>query len=582
MADLNEKKFLEEIAKLNAKLRQEIDAKKQNLDTSPAAILKRRKRVLTGDFKFFVYTYFPHHMWLEKGQKPSQFQDRFFTRFPLALFSEDPVRDWWAAPRGEGKSTLLTKLGPIFVTVLDLLQRPGVREAVNIKKMPAIHINYLIVFGAETKMPAKLLEVVKTELINNPQLALDFPEVVGGTGHWKIGEFTTNNGVTMESRGINQAVRGTFSGANRPQLLLSDDIITDSEAKSSTERDGRWDTLEAGIDYLGPPDGSVKFMAVNTVLHHDDPISRAKNSPGHTVFHFKALVEMPRNMDLWHHCEELMRNDDNRYKLAVAEQGGFARLKDFPSFKFWIKNKTAMTKGALVSWPCVRDLYTIMALRVKNLKAFNKEMQGIPRSDDELLFDRFEFWVNKLPDWQTYGACDPSMGKGESADPSSLIIGHYNPKTKKGYVEHCTRKRRQPSVLLADMIKLQNEFNPNCWGFENNNAFEWMRKSFATMALDQKVIMPLTGWTATKSQQEYIETLEPFITDLDPDILFHARCHALIEEMGTYPDKESHHHYDGLVSLHLWWVTAVSRAGGLKLPRSSKTKSNLNLAGFGR
>jgi len=584
MADLKEKQFLEEIAQLTAKLRQEIDAKKRKLDTSPKAIIKRRKRVLSGDFEFFVYTYFPHHMWLERGQKPSEFQGRFFKRFPQALFSDDPVRDWYAAPRGEGKSTLLTKLGPLFVAALDLWQRPNVLTELNLKARdkPDIHINYLIVFGAETRMPAKLLEVVKTELINNPQLQLDFPEICGGTGHWKIGEFTTSNGVTMESRGINQAVRGTFSGANRPQLLLSDDIITDSEAKSATERDSRWDTLEAGIDYLGPPDGSVKFMAVNTVLHHDDPISRARNSPGHTVFHFKALVEMPHNMDLWHFCEELMRNDDKRYKLEIAAKDGFAKLKDFPSYKFWLKNKTAMSKGAVVSWPCVRDLYTIMALRVKNLKAFNKEMQGIPRSDDELLFDKFDFWVNRLPEWKTYGACDPSMGKGESADPSSIIIGHYHPPTRKGHIEYCVRKRRQPSLLLADMIKLQKEFNPITWGFENNNAFEWMRKSFANMALDQEVIMPLVGWTAIKSQQEYIESLEPFITDLDPNILFHARCNALIEEMGTYPDKESHHHYDALVSLHLWWVTAVSRSGGIPLARSAKTKSNVNTAGFGR
>ena len=91
MSDLKEKQFLDEIAQLTAKLRQEIDAKKQNLDTSPEAIRKRRKRVLSGDFEFFVYTYFPHHMWLERGQKPSEFQGKFFKRFPLALFSEDTM-----------------------------------------------------------------------------------------------------------------------------------------------------------------------------------------------------------------------------------------------------------------------------------------------------------------------------------------------------------------------------------------------------------------------------------------------------------------------------------------------------------
>jgi hypothetical protein len=580
MADLNERQFLKEIGDLTEKLTKEIAAKKRNLDTSPKAIKARRKRVLSGDFEYFVYTYFPHHMWLEDGQMPSEFQSFFYQRFPLVLFSPDPVRDWFAAPRGEGKSTLLTKLGPIFVACLELLQHQKVLLELGLEKVPAKFIDYMIVFGAETTIPAKLIEVAKIELINNPQLLLDFPEICGATYNWKIGEFTTSNGVKIESRGINQAIRGTFSGASRPQLLLSDDIITDAEAKSAKERNNRWNTLEEGIDFLGPPDGSVKFMAVNTVLHYDDPISRADNSAGHIVFKFKALLEMPDDMDLWGTCEELMRNADKRVKTEFAYKGQMAQLTDLPSYQFWKANITAMSKGAKVSWPSVRDLYNLMALRAKNLKAFNKEMQGVPRSEEDLVFNRFEFWVNRLKDWKTYGSCDPSLGKTETSDPSAIVIGHYNPITKKGHIEYTSRKRRQPSVICSDMIKLHKEFNPITWGFESNNAFDFMRKTFMEKSLESGVIMPLKGFIAIKSQTEYIESLEPYITDLDPSLLFHARCTHLIDEMSTFPESDSNHHYDALVALHIWWVTAVTGSGTNKV-YSKPNPNSVKTAGFG-
>ncbi|MBN0038340.1 hypothetical protein JTL77_36460, partial [Pseudomonas aeruginosa] len=103
---------------------------------------------------------------------------------------------------------------------------------------------------------------------------------------------------------------GTFHGASRPKLLLGDDLITDKEAKSPTERNNRWDWLEKAIDYLGPPDGSVKYLGVGTVLNKDDPISRAKRTVGHLVHHFRAIETFPAHMDLWAHCEEVMLNDD--------------------------------------------------------------------------------------------------------------------------------------------------------------------------------------------------------------------------------------------------------------------------------
>ncbi|MFT6789683.1 MAG: hypothetical protein ACJAVX_003065 [Pseudoalteromonas rhizosphaerae] len=354
MADMNSREFLAEIEQITSSLRRDIEAKERNIDPSPAAIKERRKLVLGGDFEFFVYTYFPHHMWLDDDQTASEFQSYFMNWFPEALKLKNGWKNWFVAPRGEGKSTLAVKIAPVYVAVLALLQDPDICQDLGLAKIKQF-IDFVILFGAETKMPTKTLEVVKTELLNNNNLALDFPEVCQKSPVWKLGEFVTAQGVRFESRGAEQSVRGTFHGASRPKLLLSDDIITDAEAKSPTERDNRWRFLEAAVQYLGPPDGTVKFLGVNTVLNNDDPISRAEEAPGHIVHRFKAIKQMPERMDLWEECRDLMVHDDKRFEKRAAAKGEAVSTEQNRRLSFGSSAKSKCLKALLpVGQVCVR------------------------------------------------------------------------------------------------------------------------------------------------------------------------------------------------------------------------------------
>ncbi|HEC20658.1 MAG TPA: hypothetical protein ENI97_15185 [Gammaproteobacteria bacterium] len=560
MSRLTEKKFLDEIAFQANALRKEIEAHKLGLAPSPAAVAARRQRVLRdGDFSFFVYTYFPHHLWGE----PSKFQAHFCARFPQLLRRTEGCREWWVAPRGEAKSSLLTKLGPTYAAVIALLQRPEIRAEVKWQGEPPPFIDYIVLLGAETKMPTKLMEVTKSELTLNPNLALDFPEVCGKGPVWKVGECITRTGVKLEPFGAEQAIRGTFSGASRPKLLLGDDLITDKEAKSPTERDNRWNWLEKAVDYLGPPDGSVKYCGVGTVLNNDDPVSRAKRTVGHVVHHFKAIEQLPVNMDLWEQCETVMRNEDPVAERKAADDGGVINERDLPSFRFYAKRKKKMDKGAVTSWPAVRSLFWLMRQRAKNPRAFGTEMQGEARNEEDAVFTRWNFWVQRLPHWLMFGACDPSMGKGEASDPSAILVGGYDTRLNKLHVIDASIKRRVPSKLEADLISAQREYGCQAWGFENNSAFEHMRMTFIESALRAGVVLPLHGVTATVAPEVRIDSLEPFVCDIDPKILFHSSLTLLLAELKDWPEPQPHHHYDGLVALHILWVIAVARSGGI-------------------
>ncbi|WP_423197439.1 Terminase large subunit gp17-like C-terminal domain-containing protein [Cupriavidus sp. H19C3] len=554
------KDFRDELEELAAQLRRDIESFQSGLDSSAAAIAERRRRVLLGDFQFFAYTYFPHHI---RGT-PSSFQGHFCQRYPRVLEQTGGAREWWVAPRGEAKSSLATKIGPAYCVIQGLLQQPKVQKELQLEgKLPPFN-DYVVLLGAETKLPAKLIEVVKTELTANAMLELDFPEACGKTGLWRIGEAVFQTNVKLESFGADQAVRGTFHGASRPKILMGDDLITDAEAKSPTERENRWNWLQRAIDYLGPPDGSVKYLGVGTVLDKDDPISRAKKTIGHVVHHFRAIEQMPAHMDLWEKCEEMMLNTDRAAIEEAAGRGETLPDQALPSFEFYLQHKPQMDEGAKISWPSVRSLFWLMRQRAKAPRAFNTELQGDPRTEDDKVFGHITFWVQKLQHWLMFGACDPSMGLGKKSDPSALLAGGFDTWNGKLHVIHAEIKRRVPSKLESDLIEMQREFRCRAIGFENNNAYEHSRQTYIQAGMRKGVPLPLIGVTATVAPEVRIEGLEPFVTDrMAPSILLHKALRALLDELDTWPEPQTHHHYDGLTALHILWVIASSRAAGM-------------------
>ena len=558
--------FTDELADLVNQLKADIAAHQSGLDPSPAARAARRRRVLVdGDFRFFAYTYFPHHV---RGE-PSIFQAHFCNRFPQILRHGGGATEWWIAPRGEAKSSLLTKVGPTWCAVQGLLQQPAIRAAIGwpaLQPLPPF-IDYIILLGAETRLPTKLLEVVKTELTFNAALALDFPEACGKGPMWKVGEFITKTGVKVEPFGAEQAIRGTFHGASRPKLLLGDDLITDSEAKSPTERTNRWEWLTKAIDYLGPPDGSVKFMGVGTVLNKDDPISRAKRTIGHIVHHFRAIATLPTHMDLWAKCQEVMLNEDLRAQSDAAERGQvLADPQGLPSYRFYLAHQALMDEGAVVSWPAVRGLFWLMRQRAKAPRAFGTEMQGEPRTEEDKVFAPVHFWVNRLSSWVFYGGCDPSMGRGETSDPSSIIGGGYNRDTGVLAVVEAAIKRRVPSKLESDLIDFQREYRCLAIGFENNGAFEHSRQTFAKAGALAGVSLPLVGITVTVPPEVRIESLEPYVTDaMTPRIVFAPYLTLLLAELDAWPEKQAGHHFDGLSGLYMLWRVAASGMGKVNI-----------------
>jgi hypothetical protein len=574
----SERDFLEELQEIARAARADLEARQIGLDPSPEARLARRRRVLVDrDFEFFCYTYFSHHIRPPK----SQFHEHFFTRYPAILDKPSGAKEWWVAPRGEAKSSLATKVGPVWCAVRALLRSPTILNEIDWPAAVPLpyFIDYIAMLGAEARLPSALLEVVKVELTFNASLALDFPEACGATKNWKIGEFTTRSGVKMQSFGADQAIRGTFHGASRPKLMLGDDLITDKEAKSPTECNNRWDWLEKAVDFLGPPDGTAKYVGVGTVLNKNDPISRAKGAIGHLVHHFRAIIALPTHMDLWGRCQEIMLNADKPAEEEASARGEVLTEQELPSFMFYQANKAMMEEGAVISWPGVRPLFWLMRQRAKNMRAFNTEMQGEPRSEEDKVFAPVKFFISRLSHWIRFGACDPSMGQGEKSDPSAILGGAFDRERGVLSVDYAKIKRRVPSKLEADLITFQRDYRCLAIAFESNNAYEHSRQTFAKAGVLAGVPLPLVAHPETVDQDVRIEGLEPYITDaFSPKIEFSPELTELLAELDSWPEKQPGHHYDGLCALYLlWWVASTrgkgsGTAGFRSLGRSSSRR----------
>ena len=548
--------FLEEIDAIIAGAERDIEAYDNGLDSAPDAIKARRRQVLSGDFRFFAYTYFPHHI---RGE-PSTFQDAFCTRVEKYLDIDHGVKEWWRAPRGECKSSLGTKILPVFLAVHALLDKEDIRDEIGLASTKRI-FDYVLLLGAETRLPDKLLEVCKVELTVNPGLKLDFPEVCGRGPVWKIGECVTNNGVRIESYGADQAIRGQFHGSERPKWAIADDLVTEKDAKSPTIRNNRWDWVEQAIKYIGPPDGSMHYMGLGTSLNKDDPITRASREPGHLVHTFKAIETEPRAQNLWAKCGELIQNEDKHVQLEFAERGEVATLEDLPSYQYYLRRKKKMDKGAKVSWPSVRSLYDLMSSKYLNKKSFEAEMQQNPRTDVDKVFTDITFWVQLLPGWIPYGGCDPAMGTGQTSDPSGIVAGYWDPKNAVLNISEGVGKRRVMSKLYSDILTLQKRMSTMAIGFENNNAYEAMRINFMKDGLRDQTALPLIGLTNTLGAPVLIDSLETFVTA--GNITISRECKQLQEQLDDWPEKTSLHHYDLLMALWCCWTVAWQRAGGI-------------------
>ena len=515
---MKSKEFLKSLAEYAAQLRQTIEAEADSFDASPAAIAERRAKVLdpVNGYEYFVNTYFPHYV---RSSEKSELHEFLFSRLPEILQQPEGINEADAAPRGEAKSTLVTRLFSLWTVIT------GAKK-------------FIVIAMDSIDQAYPMLEAIKAELEFNPRLKTDFPEMCGQGRVWQAGTIVTASNVKIQVFGSGKKMRGMVHGAFRPDLAILDDIENDEMVRNPDQRDKLEMWLKQTVLPLGAVGTKFDVIYIGTILHYDSVLSRTLNNPFWSTRKFKAMKRWPDRMDLWDRWEELYRNDG----AAVAEA-------------FYQAHKDEMERGAQTSW-AARGVLALMKIRARDGHAtFDSEYQNDPVSGEDAPFAKsMKFWTDLPSDLVYFGALDPSLGKaGASRDPSAIIIGGYQRETGKLYVVEAQIKKRLPDLIIEDVIRLHRQYRCKLWFVETVQFQEFLKDELVKRSAARGIPVPARAVKPVSDKLLRIETLQPHMAN--GLILLNESQQTLVQQFRHFPKAD---HDDGPDAVHMLWSGAVA------------------------
>lgn len=321
---------------------------------------------------------------------------------------------------------------------------------------------YIWIICETQPLAAKQLNKVKQELEKNELLARDYPEACGKGDEWSSLRIRLRNGVVIEGVGKGQAIRGSGERADRPTLIVCDDLQDDKVIPSPDQRQKDWDWFTGSV--LNAGDYRTNFINLANALHREAIGMRLLTSPGWEPAVFSAIVEYPANMDLWAEWEAIYCNVDNANAVVEARA-------------FYDANRAAMDEGAKLLWSDWEDLYSLMRMRVKSRSAFEREKQSRPVNPDECEWpeDYFDdrIWFDEWPQHYLVKAVslDPSKGREAKTGDYSAFTKLMVTQSASGefvlYVE-CDQERRPTPKMVADGVDICIKFGPDVFTVEGN------------------------------------------------------------------------------------------------------------------
>lgn len=520
---MKKKDFIQSLAALTEQFRRTIEAQVDGFDDQPHAVATRRAQVFdpVGGFEFFVHAYFPHYV---RSESQSQLHQYLFCRLPEIIASDTGQNDAIAAPRGEAKSTLVTKLFVLWC-------------------MARACKKYIIIAMDTYEQAVQQLAAIKAELEFNPRLQTDFPELFGRGRVWQEHAIVSRNDIRLEAVGAGQKLRGRIFGAYRPDLVVLDDLENDENVRTAAQRDKLNQWVISAVLPLGGVGQKLDVVYIGTILHYDSVLNRILHNPFWRSVKFKALISLPDRMDLWDEWEAILRNNGNA-GAAMAQA-------------FYETNQAEMERGAQTSW-AARGVLALMKIRARDGHAsFDAEYQNDPVSSENAPFaNAMQFWTDLPHDLVYFGALDPSLGKaGASRDPSAIVIGGYQRSSGKLFVVVAQIKKRLPDLIIEDVIALHKQYRCQLWFVETVQFQEFLKDELVKRSAQRGNPVPARAVKPIADKILRIETLQPHMAN--GLILLHSSQNMLIEQLRHFPKAA---HDDGPDALQMLWAGATSNA----------------------
>lgn len=399
----------------------------------------------------------------------------------------------------------------------------------------------LIWIISESKEQAQAqLEHVKTELEDNELLAHVYPWACGRGPTWRVNRAITRNGVTIEAFGSGQKVKGRRAGANRPSLVILDDIQSEPVMTSPERRRKNWDWLQSAVMKAGSP--RTNFFNLANALHREAVGSQLTRTPGWVSRRFRSIVEWPNEINgLWAEWAKLYHDFENPRSKEIARA-------------FYDDRRRQMDAGAVLLWPDREDLYSLMCLREEGGRTtFEREKQSREINPDECEWPDSHFpesiWFEHWPrEWRGKAvACDPSKGKRDKVGDYSAIIRVLMDMRGHLYVQ-ANMARRPVARMVADGVAIVREFAPAAFGLETNTWQELLGAPFEAGFREASVMPPLfVPLENMEAKEVRIRRLDPWLTT--GRLHFLAGCPStalLVQQLQDFPIGDHDDGPDGL------------------------------------
>lgn len=232
------------------------------------------------DFEFFVRYFFPHHCRVG------------FSRMHRDFFAaeQDPARrgrrEAIAAPRGNAKTTFKTLFKVLHAIVYDYER------------------SILIMSHSAPEAEEKVVAVLE-ELEGNERLRQVYGALAPSRGkqakgtRWGKKWFITRNGIKVQAKSKGQQIRGIKHNADRPTLVICDDIESPEGVLNAEQRKKTRDWFFKDVLKVGQVDGSTNTLVIGTCLHTHSLLSDLLTAPGWQSWRYRAILSFSAHPELW-------------------------------------------------------------------------------------------------------------------------------------------------------------------------------------------------------------------------------------------------------------------------------------------
>ncbi|MEZ6235849.1 MAG: phage terminase large subunit [Phycisphaerales bacterium] len=504
------------------------------VDAARASVSALRRDAARVHLLTFARTYLPGHFKLEPCSMHTEIAE-LLERGAVGRGLRLAV----AAPRGHAKSTLVSLAFVLWSVCYE-------RE------------RFIQIISDTADQAVDLLGAVKSELEANDLLREDFPaacELPGrppGPERWKRSDIIARNRVRVLALGAEQKVRGRRHGADRPSLIVLDDIENEALARSPEQREARWRWLTGSV--LNAGSSTTNIVLVGTVLHHDSVMARLldpRRTQAWTTRRYKAVTGWAARKDLWDAWEDVLTGREEFQGATGPEAAG----------AYFESKRAEMLEGAAVLWPEQSDYQSLMAQRLAMGRVvFDAEKQNDPSDPEDALFveSDFHYWDDEFrdadellkrlrSDGSVFGACDPSLGRaGRHADDSAIVTLLKHRPSGRLYVLDADIRRRTPDQILDTIMQYDRIRRFTSFGIEKVQFQEFLKMELERRSNQMGRHMSVRGIEQSTDKRGRIQSLQPMLTS--GTILLSRRHATLIEQLRRFPHAA---HDDGPDALEM-------------------------------